>query len=232
MTNIGTSNISITNNRFFQTSTRTQTTGTTHSCIRIGNTSANNVIITGNTIGYSSSAGTGTYNFVGITGSVFNPIMLSVGAVAASSVQNNRIVGINHSTSAPGFATVFNAINVTGSGTVNIGNTIGNTIGLPAAPITFNASAGLGGTVNGINMTGTGAVAIQNNIIQSITTTGVAGAAFNVTGITVAGSAVYTITNNTIGNFTPANSINLGVLGTSTALSTFTGISSSSTGSP
>lgn len=232
LTTIGSNNVTITNNRFYQTATRTQTTGTTHSCIRISNASGNNFIITGNTIGYSSSAGTGTYNFVGIASSIFNPIMISVGAAPASSIQNNTIAGISHSTSTAAFTTLFNAISVTGNGTVNIGNTIGNTIGLPTAPITFNATAGIGGTAFGINMNGTGAVAIQNNTIQAITTSGVAGAAFNVTGINVTGAAVYTITNNTIGNTTPANSINLGVLGTSTTGSTFTGINSTSTGSP
>ena len=149
--------------------------------------------------------------------------------ILPSSIQNNRIVAINHSTSSAGFTTLFQAILVT-AGTVNIGNIIGNTIGLPAAPITFNATAGLGGAAFGINMTGTGVVAIQNNTIQSITTTGVPGAAFNVTGINTGGVAVYTITNNTIGNVTPANSINLGVLGTSTAFSTFIGINATSTG--
>ena len=232
LTTIGSNNVTITNNRFYQTATRTQTTGTTHSCIRISNASGNNFIITGNTIGYSSSAGTGTYNFVGILNSIFNPIMISVGAVTASSIQNNTIAGIAHSTSTAAFTTLFNAISVTGNGTVNIGNTIGNTIGLPTAPITFNATAGIGGTAFGINMNGTGAVAIQNNTIQAITTSGIAGAAFNVTGINVTGAAVYTITNNTIGNTTPANSINLGVLGTSITGSTFTGINSGSTGSP
>ena len=233
LTNLGTSNVSITNNRFYQTATRTQTTGTTHSCIRIGNTSGNNFNITGNIIGYSSSAGIGTYNFVGIASSVFNPIMLSVGTTPApaSSVQNNRIVAINHSTSSAGFTTLFNAILVT-AGTVNIGDQIGNTIGLPAGPITFNATAGLGGTINAIFMTGTGAVAIQNNTIQSITTSGTATAAFDFNGITVAGAAVYTITNNTIGNSVPANSINIGTLGVSTGFSTFRGISSSATGTP
>jgi hypothetical protein len=160
--------------------------------------------------------------------------MLSVGATVASSIQNNTIAGISFSTSTAVFSAIplFNAIVVTGSGNLNIGNTIGNRIGLAGAPITFDASAGAGGTVNAINMTGTGAVAIQNNTVQAITTTGVAGAAFNVTGITVAGAAAYTITNNTIGNVTPANSINLGVLGTSTVGSTFVGINSASNGTP
>ncbi len=231
LTNIGTSNVSITNNRFYQTGTRTQTIGTVHSCIRIGNASGNNFIITGNTIGYSSSAGTGTYNFVGILGSIFNPIMLSVGAVTASSIQNNTIAGISHSTSTGTFTTLFNAITVT-AGNANIGNTIGNTIGLPTAPITFNATAGFGGIANAINMSGTGAVAIQNNTIQAITTSGIAAAAFDFNGITVAGAAVYTITNNTIGNSVAANSINLGTLGVSTGFSTFRGINSSATGTP
>ena len=227
----GTTLSSITNNRFYQTATRTQIFGTIHSGLKIANGSGNGFVVTGNTIGYNSSAGTGTYNFVGIASSVFNPIMLSVGAVTASSIQNNRIAGISHSTSSAAFSTLFNAINVT-AGNVNIGNTIGNTIGLPTAPITFNATAGFGGTVNAITMTGTGSVAIQNNIIQAITSSGIAVAAFDFNGINVAGTAVYTITNNTIGNSVAANSINLGTLGVSTGFSTFRGINSSATGTP
>jgi hypothetical protein len=233
LTNLGSSNVSITNNRFYQTATRTQTTGTTHSCIRIANTSANNLIITGNTIGYSSSTGTGTYNFVGSSAtSVFNPIMLSVGTTTASSVQNNTIAGISCSAAATG--TLFNGISVT-NGTVNIGNTIGNTIGLALAPITFTATAGfIAGTINAITMTSASptGISIQNNTIQAITTGGTASSAFNMTGINVAGGAIYTLNNNTIGNSVAANSINLGTLGTTTASSNFTGINSTSTGSP
>ncbi len=224
--------VSITNNRFYQTATRTQTTGTTHSGIRIANASGIGYVITGNTIGYSSFSGTGIYDFVGIASSVFNPINISVGTATPTSIQNNTIAGIQHRTSAAGFATVFNAINVTGGGTVNIGNVTGNTIGLAAAPITFTTTgAGAGGTVFGINVNGTGNMALQNNVIQAITTGGIAASAFNFTGINVAGpAAAYTITNNTIGS-SAANSISLGnVIGTSTILSTFIGITSSATG--
>ena len=233
LTNLGSSNVSITNNRFYQTATRTQTAASTHSCIRIGNTSGNNFVITGNTIGYSSSAGTGTYNFVGFAAaSVFNPIMLSVGTTTASSVQNNTIAGI--SCSSPASGTIFNGIFVT-AGSVNIGDTIGNIIGLAAAPITFTATVGfIAGVINGITMTSASptGISIQNNTIQAITTGGTASSSFNMTGINVAGSAAYTVNSNTIGGFVGATAINLGTIGTTTTASTFTGINSTTTGSP
>ncbi|NHM06535.1 T9SS type A sorting domain-containing protein [Flavobacterium sp. CYK-4] len=226
----GSTLVTITNNKFYQSATRTQTTGVVHSGIKIANASGNGFSIASNTIGYANSSGTGTYNFVGIANSIFTPITLSV---ASASVQGNTIAGIAHNTSTATFSGVnmFAGINVT-AGNVNIGNASGNTIGLPAAPITFNATAGVGGTLCGINMTGTGAVSIQNNTIQSITTTGVAAAAFNFTGINTAGAGVYTITNNTIGHTLAANSINIGALGVTTTASTFTGINSTATGSP
>jgi hypothetical protein len=227
---IGSSNVSITNNRLYQTATRTQTTASIHSCIRIVN-NAGLFTITGNTIGYSSSAGTGTYNFVGIANSIFNPITLSVGTATASSLQNNTIAGISHNTSSGGFTNLFNAILVS-TGAINIGTTTGNTIGLATAPITFNATAGLGGIAVGITTTSVATVNIQNNIIQAISGTGVAGAAFDFTGINIAGTAAstYTVSNNTIGNAIAANSINLGVLGTSTGFSTFRGVNSAALG--
>ncbi len=230
---IGSSNVTITNNRFFQTAARTQTTGSIHTCIRLANTSGNNFVITGNRFGYASAAGTGTYTFTGVSAaSAFNPIMLTVGTATASSVQVNTIAGITVNT--PVAATVFNGILVT-AGAVNIGTTNGNTIGRSDAPLTFNATAGLlAPSINGISVTAVAPVAnsIQNNVIQAITTGGIATSGFNVNGISVNGTATYTVNNNTIGGFLPATAINLGTLGTTTAPSFFNGIVSSSTGSP
>jgi hypothetical protein len=87
--------VTFTNNRFYQTATRTQTTGAQHSAIWISNTSGNNFLISGNTIGFAAANGTGTYNFVAVSSSsVLIPIFLSVGTTTASSVQNNTIAGI------------------------------------------------------------------------------------------------------------------------------------------
>ena len=95
--NSGSTNLSITNNRFYQTASRTMTTTSlTHSGIRISNTSGNNYQITGNTIGFANSAGTGTYTLVfpASTSGGFIPINLSVGTTVATSVQGNTIAGI------------------------------------------------------------------------------------------------------------------------------------------
>ncbi|MBL8032045.1 MAG: hypothetical protein JNK33_07065, partial [Candidatus Doudnabacteria bacterium] len=91
----GNTDNNITNNRFYQTATRTQTTGAQHSAIWITNTSGNNFQITGNTIGFASSAGTGTYTFAGVSSSsVLIPIFLNVGTTTATSVQGNTIKAI------------------------------------------------------------------------------------------------------------------------------------------
>ncbi|WP_309640133.1 hypothetical protein [Flavobacterium sp.] len=232
LASIGSNSASITNNRFYQTATRTLNATAIHSGIRIANTAAAaTFVVTGNTIGYSSSAGTGTYNFTGtVTGAVFNPINLTLGATA-SSIQNNTIAGIAHSTSFVGFFNLFNAINVT-AGAVNIGTVTGNTIGLAAAPITLSCSVAGGGTITGINTSSALTVNIQNNTVQSISSSGIAAASFDFNGINVAGAGIYTINNNTIGHPVAANSINIGTLGTSTALSTVRGINSTATGTP
>ncbi len=221
---IGSNTVSITNNKFYQTGARALNATAIHSAIRIVNTGlVNGFVITGNTIGYSNALGTGTYNFSGtVTGAVFNPINLTLlGTTTSTSVQNNTIAGISHSTSFVGFFTLFNAINVT-AGNVNIGTVTGNTIGLPAAPITFNSTVAGGGTINGISTASTATINIRSNTIQSITGTGIAAAAFDFNGIILAGAGTFNVTSNII------NSINLGILGTSTVGSTFRGIISPS----
>jgi hypothetical protein len=234
----GSTTISITNNYFYQTATRTQTTGATHSAIKIANSNGNGYTITGNTIGYATAAGAGTYTFVGVTGTLFIPITLTVGSLTATSVQGNTIaaISITKNSTAGAYSNSFTGINVA-NGTVNIGNVSGNTIGIPATPGTIRVSEtyNAGGTViegiNVTNTTGAGPVNIANNTIHAISTFGaVAATGYNFNGISVAGTAAYNITNNTIGNATAANSILLGTFGTTTGVSTVKGISSSSTG--
>ncbi|MBL0357927.1 MAG: hypothetical protein IPP72_14080 [Chitinophagaceae bacterium] len=70
----------ITNNKFYQTGTRTFATGTfLHCAIQVNNTaSAAGFTITGNTIGYASSTQTGTYTLAGATfAGKFNAIVFS-----------------------------------------------------------------------------------------------------------------------------------------------------------
>ncbi|MBS7786513.1 T9SS type A sorting domain-containing protein [Flavobacterium sp. CYK-55] len=225
---VGTSTCTFSNNRFYQTANRAQTTASQHSAIKIATgATGNGFLISGNIIGYRSSSGTLTYPFNGIAGTSFTPISLSVGTTATT-VQNNTIAGIMYNINTAAAGTIFQGISSTGSGTVNV---IGNTFGLTTGTLGFFSTSTAGGNIFFINLSGTGTMNIQNNIVQSVTTGNSLGsAAFNITGISVAGTAAYNISNNTIGHTTPANSITMGTLGTSTTAATFTGITSSATG--
>jgi len=211
----GSTDWTISNNKFFQTATRTQTTTSlTHSAIQIANsTSGNNFQITGNTIGFASSTGTGTYTFVlpASTSGGFIPINLSVGTTTATSVQNNLIAGIAISGAASGTSSSapFRGIYIS-SGLVNIGNVSGNTIGSLAATgsITYTSSSSSTSEVIGMFNFGSNNWTTNNNNIGGITASNSSTGATNVYGIRVntSSTATFTCQNNTIGG-TVANSI-------------------------
>lgn len=223
--NTGNNNWTITNNRLFQTASRTYTTASTHNGIFISSGSGHT--ISGNTIGYATSTGTGVYQMGGTIATRFIAINLGVGTASATSVQGNTITAISLGTSSG--ATTANGvlcgINVT-AGNVNIGNVIANTIGsstgvdsLIATPTTTQ------GTVVGINTSSTGIINISNNLLGGFTSGGAAAAiAGGIIGINVSGVASsLTINNNIIGN-TTANNMRGGTLGLTTGSSLVSGI--------
>eukprot|EP01035_Chromulina_nebulosa_P021672 gene21672-28044_t len=125
----GTTDNNVTNNKFYQTATRTQTTGAQHSAVWITNTSGNNYQVTGNTIGYASSSATGTYTFVGVSSSsVWIPIFLSVGTTTASNASSNTITALAMSgaVSGSGSSAIFRGIYVSSGLTTINSNTIGS----------------------------------------------------------------------------------------------------------
>ncbi|MHC1774635.1 MAG: GEVED domain-containing protein [Lentimicrobium sp.] len=228
----GNSGWTITNNRLYQTATRTfnPTSAFTLNAINVGIGSG--YIITDNTIGFANSGGTGTTNIVGsssttplvITGTfptsytytgnsnatryiAINCAFTAGGTV--SEIQNNTIAGFALFTSSGATTTngIFCGINIT-SGNANIGTTTGNTIGATSGTSSiYAANTSGGGTVVGIYATSTNTVIIQNNSIGAIdavgSTTTFSGA---FTGIDVAGAAgVFTISNNIIGNSSADN---------------------------
>jgi len=215
----------ISNNKIFQTGTRTYTTGSTHNGINI--TSGSGYTIGGNTIGYAAANGTGVYTMAGTVATRFVGINLAVGNTSATNVDNNTVAAISLATSSGAATTsgVLCGINIA-SGDVNVGvgtgNTIGSTTGtdsLVATPTTTQ------GAVVGIHSASTGNIQITGNNIGGFTSAGataaVAGAVF---GINVSGAATsLTVSNNTIGNAT-ANNMRSGVLGTTTGSSLASGI--------
>jgi len=215
----GNSGWTISNNKLFQTGNRTYTTGNTHSAITI--TSGSGYTITGNTIGYASSAGTGTYTMLGTVATRFIGISLASTTASASSIQGNTVTAISLATSSGAATTngVLCGINIAGgSAPVNIGNITPNVIGgstgtglLSAVPTTTQ------GAVVGIHSSGTGAAVIQNNVIGGLTSSGTTAAvAGGIMGINISGVASsVTITGNTVGNSTAEN-----MRGGTTALTT------------
>ena len=209
--NSGSPNGTISNNKFYQTSPRTQTTSGQHSAIWIENTSGNGYQITGNTIGFAAANGTGTYGFVGTLSSQLVPIFLSVGGTTSSSVQGNTIAGIAMSGTSSGAATTspMRLIYVS-SGLVNVGDVTANSIGSQSATgsITFTSSASGTCDVSAIyNFSSSNAV-VSNNTIGGITVGNTGGNPASFYGIRInTGSGVSsTIQNNFIGG-TIADSI-------------------------
>jgi trimeric autotransporter adhesin len=214
----GSTDITVSNNRIYQTATRTQTTGAQHSGIWISNsTSGNNFQITGNTIGFASSTQTGTYTFAGVASSSVIPVFLSVGTTTASSVQGNTIAGIAMSgvLSGTSSSSPFRGIYVS-SGLAYIGATsagasgTGNTIGAAGATgsITFTSSSASASDVRAMFNYGSSNWIVMNNNIGGITASNSSTGASNVYGITynTSSAATTTVQNNTVGG-TVANSM-------------------------
>ncbi len=200
------------NNKFYQTATRTQTTGAQHSGIWIANTSGNNFQITGNTIGFADSSGSGTYTFVGVSSSsVLIPIYLSVGTTTATSVQGNTIAGFSMTTSGSGTSStaLFRGIYVA-SGLTTVGDVTGNTIGSQAitGSITFTSTSTSASDVIGIYNFGSNNWTVSNNTIGGIYAANTSTGAANIYGIRVntSSAASFICQNNTIGS-SVANSI-------------------------
>ncbi|HMP22426.1 MAG TPA: hypothetical protein PKC39_15815, partial [Ferruginibacter sp.] len=224
----------ITGNHFFQSATRTATTGVIHRAIHI--TSGGNYTISNNTIGYANTAKTGVTTYAGAFANRFIGIQL-VNQSGTSSIQNNEIAGItmNPTTSGAGTAEgIFTGIYVTiqNGSTVNIGTVTGNKIGvLSTGPISI-APTVTGGLTAGIAVNSTdGNCSIQNNTIQGWAVAGSTAALVNnFNGISLAGSINYTVSGNTIGHASTANAITLGNNGITTATCTLNGILNLSTG--
>ena len=225
----------ITGNKLFQTATRTATTANTHRAINIVTASGGGYTVGNNTIGYADAAGTGTTTYAGAVASLYRAIEMTVAASPASDIQGNTVTAISFSTTsnsavAPG---VFAGISVLG-GSVNVGTTTGNTIGSATTTGAITVTSTVTGSLtDGIYVAAPGAtVNIQNNNVGGITASSATAAiGFVVRGIETAGArANVTLSGNTVGSTTAANSIQVGINPTTTAVTTFVGILNAATG--
>jgi hypothetical protein len=223
-TNGGCNTWTITNNRLYQTGTRTWTTGALHSGMNIAPTTATSgaqgFTITGNTIGYASNTQTGTYTLTGnVTGGRFIGIFFNgIVAGTASTVSNNTIAAVNMSgvqasgtsTSSPFAAILFQeGVGVTSN------NTIGSQTG--TGSLTFSTTTTSSTDVFGIYNFSSNIWTSSSNNIGSISATNLgASGTFVIYGLraNTATGTPWTAASNLIGG-TTANSIQLVATGTS-----------------
>ena len=215
---------SITNNRFYQTGTRTWTTGAQHSAIWItpstATSGAQGFTITGNTIGYASNTQTGTYTLTGTGSSArfwgihFNGI--STGA--STTISNNTIASISMTGvtgSGTGTSSPFMAIHFQ----EGVGVTSGNTIGSQTATgsLVFSTTTTSATDAYGIYNFSSSTWTANNNNIGGISVTNLgASGTFLLYGLraNTGTSVAFTAASNNIGG-TVANSIQLTATGNS-----------------
>jgi trimeric autotransporter adhesin len=211
----------ISNNRFYQTATRTQTTGTTHACVQIAGATAQKTTVDANIFGFANAGGTGMYTFAGTTSSRFYPFYVSTGpSLELSNITNNTVTGISvagaisgTTTSAP-FTAFMIGSSAAGAWAFD-NNTIGSLDG--STGISFTSTSTSTSDVYGsYHQQSSGVQSVTNHKIGTITLSNAfGGIAFF--GIRTAGSAITVNCDNNIIGGTAANSIiNVG-LPTSTA---------------
>ncbi len=219
-TNGGCNSWTITNNRFYQTGTRTWTTGATHRAIDINNTAgtsgAQGFTITGNIVGYASNTQTGVYTLTGSTGK-FQGIQFSgTSGGAVSDINNNTVASVSltgvtssgTSTSSP--LTGLLIIN----GLVNSNN---NTVGSQSATgsLVFSTNSTTATDVHGIYNFSNDNWTSDNNTVGGISVTNAAASGtFMIYGIRANTGTTLTwgASTNTVGG-NIANSIQLSATG-------------------
>ncbi len=213
---------SITNNRFYQTGTRTWTTGSTHRAIDLNSSTATSGVqgmtVTDNIIGFSSNSQTGTYTLSGSTGKFqginFNGI--SLGTI--SNINNNTIASVSLTgvtSSGTGSSSPFAALMIQ-NGLVNSNS---NTFGSQSVTgsLNFSTNSTSATDIYGIYNVGFDTwVANSNNIGGISVTNSAASGTFIIYGLraNTATSVSFNASSNNIGG-TIANSIQLNATGAS-----------------
>lgn len=199
----GNTNWTISNNKIYQTSNRAWTSssgsGYVQRAISIIQSASvgSNFQITNNTIGFSNSSGTGTYNLQNYT-NAFIGIDLKTGSITATTVQGNIIAGISQTTTAqnssngvPAFVGIYAE-----SGLFTISN---NTIGGSAAGNKISFASSNVNPNDWIGIYSTASSTITSNTIDNIAVTST-GNATTLSGIRAATSVTNVINGNTIGS--------------------------------
>ncbi len=215
----------ISNNRFFQSATRTFTGNVNYYGIRIA--SGSGYTISNNTIGFADASGTGMMALVGNSVALTGfPTSYSVTGTATllrflgiagdfnllgttSAIDGNTIGGIAMYTSGASSAFgQFCGVYIE-NGPVNIGNNAGNTVGSTTAQRSVyfvSANASIQGVLFGMRVVSIGTSLVQNNVVGGILVSGNTNAKqVTFTGFSLGGPSSYTVSNNQVGNASPDN---------------------------
>jgi hypothetical protein len=194
----GNTAFSITNNKIYQTATRTITTSSTVYgiyCVNAGSTAlGENFTITGNTIGYNNNAATGTMTYAaGTTAGAFIGILFnhSNTSTGTSNINSNIVSNIQWTSTSTSAFTGISSTSLTST-------TVGNTLNMNSNQVKNITQVTSTGQITGILSGYSPAVTISNNTIDNITRSG-AGTfyAINYSGAT---SSSFTFNLNTISN--------------------------------
>jgi hypothetical protein len=224
-TNGGCNTWTIINNRFYQTGTRTWTSGVANIAIDIRPAAATHgaqgFTITGNIIGYATNSQTGTYTLTGSTGRFTGIQFVGIPGAAASTINNNTIAAVSLSgvtSSGTGNSSPLMGIFVSSGVVTTNGNTVGSQ--LATGSLIFSTNTTSSTEINGIANIGNDSWTANSNNIGgiSVTNAGVSGT-FIIYGLRSNASTGinFNAASNTIGG-TVANSIQLNATGTSSQL--------------
>ncbi len=231
---LGNTEWTISTNKFYQTATRTFTSAVYHAGILTAtNIYGYDLTITGNTIGYSASNGTGVYTLTGnVNYRFYGLYFLTLGAVPGSTVDNNTITAISvGGTPAGTLSSAPFAGIMQGAGVNNLmGSTFGNTIGstTTASAITVSTTSAAATEIYGIYSViassvannKVGGIAVTNSTTNQTSLIGIrTGAYASVTSNTVGySSAPLTLTSNAanaqlMGINVVGNNVNISITG-------------------
>jgi hypothetical protein len=169
----GSTDWTISGNSIYQSSTRTSTAGSNNIGININNTSGNNFLVTGNTIGGSAiNAGGTAWTVNGAFANRFRGISVACGTTTFSKVQNNSIKNINFTanSSATTVGGQFCGIYQSAGSALISNNLVGDST--VASSISLSAITTASGLSSGIWIDGGTLDTISNNKISSIALTG------------------------------------------------------------
>ncbi|WP_395683856.1 beta strand repeat-containing protein, partial [Dokdonella sp.] len=196
----------ISNNKLYQTAPRTFTATARYAGITLsGTTTGGAFTVTGNTIGFGASNGTGTTTISGGANEFRGIDAVTTNITTPTVYQNNIVSGINQSTSDSGTTTSASFIGITLGTSDGRYNAIGNQVGSldGSSTIVLNNSTTTSTLVYGIFDFSFQSNTIANNSIGSITIQGT-GTATGFRGIlwNTGAALTETVTNNTVGSAT------------------------------